>query len=93
MGKPIKIIDLARKMIFLSGLSVKDKLNPNGDIEIKVIGLRPGENYMKILLILNPDQLNILIYTAKEKMFDIKIIQRQLDKLEKHAHNNEMVGL
>ena len=47
MGKPIKIIDLARKMIFLSGLSVKDKLNPNGDIEIKVIGLRPMKNYMK----------------------------------------------
>ena len=33
-------------MIFLSGLSVKDKLNPNGDIEIKVIGLRP-EKLMK----------------------------------------------
>tara|TARA_B100000161_G_scaffold27033_1_gene15907 strand:+ start:84 stop:1964 length:1881 start_codon:yes stop_codon:yes gene_type:complete len=94
MGNPIKIIDLARKMIFLSGLSVKDKLNPNGDIEIKVIGLRPGEKLYEELLIDSESRptKHPLIYTAKEKMLDIKIIQRQLDKLEKHAHNNEMVG-
>ena len=92
MGKPVKIIDLARKMIFLSGLSVKDKLNPNGDIEIKVIGLRPGEKLYEELLIDSESRptKHPLIYRAKEKMLDIKIIQRQLDKLEKHAQNNEM---
>ena len=43
MGKPIKIFDLAKKMIYLSGLSIKDEHNPSGDIEIKIIGLRKGE--------------------------------------------------
>ena len=43
MGEPIKIYDLARQMIKLSGLSIKDKNNPNGDIEIMFTGLRSGE--------------------------------------------------
>ena len=79
-------------MIFLSGLSVKDKLNPNGDIEIKVIGLRPGEKLYEELLIDSESRptKHPLIYRAKEKMLDIKIIQRQLDKLEKYAQNNQM---
>lgn len=43
MGEPVKIHDLARRMIRLSGLTVCDQDNPDGDIEIKIIGLRPGE--------------------------------------------------
>ena len=51
MGEPVKIIELARKLINLSGLTEKNKLNPNGDIEIKIIGLRPGEKLLEELLI------------------------------------------
>lgn len=51
MGEPIKIFDLAVKMIQLSGLEVIDKNNPNGDIEINFIGLRPGEKLYEELLI------------------------------------------
>ncbi len=51
MGKPVKIADLARSMVQLSGLSVKDKKNPGGDIEIDVTGLRPGEKLYEELLI------------------------------------------
>jgi FlaA1/EpsC-like NDP-sugar epimerase len=51
MGEPIKIIDLAERMVELSGLSVKDDTNPNGDIEIIVTGLRPGEKLYEELLI------------------------------------------
>jgi FlaA1/EpsC-like NDP-sugar epimerase len=51
MGKPVKIIDLAKKMISLSGLTVKDDNNEGGDIEIKIIGLRPGEKLYEELLI------------------------------------------
>ena len=47
MGKPIKIIELAEQMIKLSGLTIKDEKNPNGDIEIIFTGLRPGENFLK----------------------------------------------
>ena len=51
MGEPVKIIDLARRMVELSGLSVKDDLNPEGDIEIEVTGLRPGEKLHEELVI------------------------------------------
>ena len=51
MGKPVKIKDLALKMINLSGLSLKDESNPNGDIEIIYSGLRPGEKLFEELLI------------------------------------------
>ncbi|MQL49788.1 NAD-dependent epimerase/dehydratase family protein [Photorhabdus khanii] len=51
MGESVKIYDLAQKMINLSGLTVKDKSNPHGDIEIKITGLRPGEKLYEELLI------------------------------------------
>jgi len=51
MGKPVKIIDLAKRMVRAHGLEVKDETNPGGDIEIKVTGLRPGEKLYEELLI------------------------------------------
>ncbi|SDH63333.1 polysaccharide biosynthesis protein [Propionivibrio dicarboxylicus] len=51
MGQPVKIIDLARRMIELSGLTVKDEENPDGDIDIEITGLRPGEKLYEELLI------------------------------------------
>jgi FlaA1/EpsC-like NDP-sugar epimerase len=51
MGEPVKIIDLAKRMVELSGLGLKDEANPNGDIEIHVTGLRPGEKLYEELLI------------------------------------------
>ena len=51
MGAPVRIIDLARRMIELFGLSVKDDCNPTGDIEIAITGLRPGEKLYEELLI------------------------------------------
>ncbi len=51
MGEPIKIVDLAKRIIHLSGFSHKDESNPGGDIEIKFSGLRPGEKLYEELLI------------------------------------------
>lgn len=51
MGEPVKIIDLARKMIELSGLKVRDDHTPDGDIAIDIVGLRPGEKLYEELLI------------------------------------------
>jgi len=51
MGEPVKIYELARNMIHLSGFDVKDENNPYGDIEIKITGLRPGEKLYEELLI------------------------------------------
>ena len=51
MGEPVRIADLARKMISLSGLTVRDSQRPDGDIEIAITGLRPGEKLTEELLI------------------------------------------
>jgi FlaA1/EpsC-like NDP-sugar epimerase len=51
MGQPVRIVDLARQMVELSGLTVRDAAQPDGDIEIKITGLRPGEKLYEELLI------------------------------------------
>ncbi|MEM7920082.1 polysaccharide biosynthesis protein, partial [Morganella morganii] len=53
MGEPVKIIDLAKNLVKLSGLEIKSNDNPYGDIELKVTGLRPGEKLYEELLIGN----------------------------------------
>lgn len=50
MGEPVKILDLAREMALLSGCSIRDEHNPNGDIEIAITGLRAGEKLYEELL-------------------------------------------
>ncbi len=51
MGEPVRILDLARSMIEVSGLTVRDAAHPQGDIEIAITGLRPGEKIHEELLI------------------------------------------
>jgi FlaA1/EpsC-like NDP-sugar epimerase len=70
MGKPVRIVDLAKKMIRLSGLEIKDESHPNGDIEIKYTGLRPGEKlYEELLIGDNVSKTdNPLIMRAEEDM-------------------------
>ena len=51
MGESVKIADLAKRMVELSGLRLRDDVSPEGDIEIKVTGLRPGEKLYEELLI------------------------------------------
>ena len=53
MGEPVRIIDLAEKMIHLSGYKMRNSDNPDGDIEIKITGLRPGEKLNEELIIGN----------------------------------------
>ena len=70
MGEPVRIHDLAEKMINLSGLSVRDENNPDGDIEIQYTGLRPGEKLYEELLVGGKFSLteNKLIMRAEEDM-------------------------
>ena len=83
MGEPVRINDLAIKMIQLSGLQVRDKDNPDGDIEIKFIGLRPGEKLFEELLVGDNTQKteNPLIMRAEEIMIDWKLLKPILDQL------------
>jgi FlaA1/EpsC-like NDP-sugar epimerase len=85
MGEPIKIIELAKKMIYLSGFTPAFGDNPNGDIEIKVTGLRPGEKLFEELLIgenvYSTDHPNIM--QAKEKAIKWNEINKMIDTIGK----------
>lgn len=85
MGKQIKIVDLAKQMIRLSGHSIKDNSNLNGDIEIVFTGLRPGEKLFEELLIDAESEktLNPRIYRAFEGCFSFSELEDKLAKLLK----------
>ena len=89
MGEPIRIDDLAKKMIKLSGLQLIDENNPEGDIEIQYIGLRPGEKLYEELLIegdFSPTE-NKLIMQAKEGMINWDKLEPMLAQIKEAAIN------
>jgi FlaA1/EpsC-like NDP-sugar epimerase len=83
MGQPVRIYDLAVKMVYLAGLMVKDELHPHGDIEIKVTGLRPGEKlYEELLIGDNPQPTDHpKIMKAHEEFLPWGELQIELEKL------------
>ena len=89
MGEPIRIYDLAVKMIQLSGLVVLDKNNPKGDIEIQYTGLRPGEKLYEELLVDGRFGLtkNKLIRRAEEGMIDWNELEPMLTEIEEASKN------
>jgi len=91
MGEPVRIYDLATRMIQLSGLHVLDDDNPDGDIEIKCIGLRPGEKlYEELLVGDNTSETdNPLILRAKEAMLDWVILKPILDQLHEATKKSD----
>ncbi len=98
MGKPVKILDLAVKMIHLSGLMPRDEENPDGDIEIRFTGLRPGEKLYEELLI--GDNVTRTrhprIMKAEEWSLSLEEISEDLAILEKLIAENrvdEIIGL
>jgi len=84
MGKPIRIDDLARKMIELSGLTVLDEDRPDGDIEIIYTGLRPGEKLYEELLVNEKANKtdHPLITSTKETMLDWEELEPILEQLK-----------
>ena len=91
MGEPVRIYDLATRMIQLSGLHVLDDDNPDGDIEIKCIGLRPGEKlYEELLVGDNTSETdNPLILRAKEAMLDWVVLKPILDQLHEATKKSD----
>jgi FlaA1/EpsC-like NDP-sugar epimerase len=85
MGEPVRIAELARQMIELSGLRVRDELNPNGDIAIEYTGLRPGEKLYEELLISARDEAtqHPLIRKAKEPNHSSSELKPMIEALEK----------
>jgi FlaA1/EpsC-like NDP-sugar epimerase len=95
MGDQVKIDDLAKKMIKLSGLQIKDDLNPDGDIEIEYTGLRPGEKLFEELLIgKNTSETdNPRIMRAKEEMMEWTKLEGILDELRIAINENNYLKL
>ena len=85
MGKSICIKDLVIKLIELSGRQLKDKSNPDGDIEIKITGLRLGEKlYEELLIDAETEKTDHpLIFKANEKFIPMEEIIPKLENLEK----------
>jgi FlaA1/EpsC-like NDP-sugar epimerase len=89
MGEPIRIYDLAVKMIQLSGLVVLDENNPSGDIEIKYTGLRSGEKLYEELLVDGRFSMtkNKLIRRAEEGMIDWDQLEPMLTEIKEASKN------
>ncbi|MBO8204935.1 polysaccharide biosynthesis protein [Prochlorococcus marinus] len=83
MGEPVKIMDVAKQMISLSGLKIKDEKNPYGDIRIKITGLRPGEKLYEELLINNTSLKteHPLIYRSRESHMEPDELIPLIDEL------------
>ena len=85
MGEPVKIAELAKKMIHLSGFEVKDEDNPHGDIEIHYTGLRAGEKLYEELLIGDnvSNSQHPRIMRAEENCLALPVIEEKLKFLDK----------
>lgn len=84
MGEAIRIIDLAKRMIHLSGLEIKDEAHPDGEIEITYTGLRPGEKLFEELLIGNniSETAHSRIMRAEEDIIPLIELDQRLDDLK-----------
>lgn len=92
MGQSVKIMDLARRMVELSGLTVKDEFNTDGDIEIEITGLRPGEKlYEELLIGDNPKPtLHPRVMKANEDFIPWTELEPKLNSLEVALNVNDV---
>ena len=83
MGEPVKLVDLARQMVELSGCTVRDSKTPDGDIAITFTSLRPLEMLYEELLLSDNDQPtgHPLIRQANEKSLEQSVLTELLDQL------------
>jgi FlaA1/EpsC-like NDP-sugar epimerase len=92
MGEPVRILDLARRMVELFGLTVRDETNPDGDIEMITTGLRPAEKlYEELLIGDNPTPSpHPLIMRAREDFVPWSELEGSLKDLERHIENGDV---
>jgi FlaA1/EpsC-like NDP-sugar epimerase len=94
MGEPVRIYDMARNMIRLSGLTVRDAARPDGDIEIRIVGLRPGEKLFEELLIGNSPlpTAHPRIMKATEHSLTWPMVREQLEQLSCMIEASDVYG-
>jgi FlaA1/EpsC-like NDP-sugar epimerase len=92
MGHPVRIYDLARRMVELSGLTLRDEAHPNGDIAIEITGLRPGEKLYEELLIGDDPQptQHPRIMKAHEDFLPMAELERRLEELQDALRRNDV---
>ncbi|TVT58065.1 MAG: polysaccharide biosynthesis protein [Sedimenticola thiotaurini] len=92
MGQPVKIMELARRMVELSGLKVQDTHNPEGDIEIQITGLRPGEKLYEELLIGDNPQATFhpRIMKAHDDFLPWTVLEEKLNALSIALNVNDV---
>ncbi len=95
MGEPVRIMDLARRMIELSGLTVRDKVTMAGDIEIAITGLRPGEKlYEELLIGDNPaPTTHARIMKAHEDHLSWPVLELHLQTLRLAADSGDVPAI
>ncbi len=95
MGEPVKIYELAQRMIHLTGLTVKDEYNPDGDIEIKITGLRPGEKLYEELLIGDnvTGTQHPRILRAEETYIPFEKLKNILEELQEYIDLHDIKGI
>ena len=95
MGQPVKIYDLAQKMVELSGLTLRNEQNPDGDIEIEVIGLRPGEKLYEELLIGDNPKLTAhpRVLRAQDDFLPWTRLEDELKTLEMFLNVNDVSAI
>jgi FlaA1/EpsC-like NDP-sugar epimerase len=92
MGEPVKIIELARRMIALSGMTIREADTDEGDIEIAITGLRPGEKlYEELLIGENPmPTAHPRIMRAREDFLPWGILAEHLADLDQASRSNDV---
>jgi len=92
MGQPVKILDLAKRMVELSGLVLKNEENLDGDIAIEIVGLRPGEKLYEELLLGNSPQNSAhpKIMRARDDFIEWQNLQPKLTSLDLALNGNDV---
>ncbi len=95
MGEPVRIFDLAKRMVELSGLEVQSETNPDGDIRIEITGLRPGEKlYEELLIGENPKQTeHPRIMKGEERFLLLDKLEPELFALNEALDKNDLPKL
>lgn len=95
MGEPVRVQDMARLMIELSGLSVLDDEHPDGEIAIEEIGLRPGEKLIEELLIdaRSEGTAHPRIIKANEGLIPWPVLERQLERMKSGLAGADTAGV
>ena len=95
MGNPIRVLDLAKQMIHLSGLEIKDEMHPEGEIEISFTGIRPGEKLFEELLIGNnvSETAHCRIMRDEDEIVSWQGLKRSLDQLKFALEKNDIPAM